>query len=256
MAAALLTLRIAVALQCIGLFRIAYVDGTPIGTTLFMTLRWSESSMLAVDHGIAWAGLLGGLSMLWRPTRVAAGVVALWFALVAVLTAVQGGEFGATYAPFAHATRYCAGVLAFIAAMTALEPAVRAQWIERVARWACALTFAAHGLEALEANPRFIDFIITAFRRVNIEVSEPASRILLRVVGVQDMGLAALVLTKRWRVVVGYMAFWGAVTAASRVVHLGWRVWPSTLVRAANAGVPLMLMWMWRPVPADDIDAQ
>ena len=237
-------LKIAIALQCIGLFRATFLDGTALGTTLFMSLGWSESGMLAVEHGIAWTGLLAGLSVLARPTRVAAGVVTLWFAEVAVLTVVQGGSFGASYAAFAHATRY-ALPLAVVVSLWPADPQRRSLWVERILRVAVSTTFVAHGLEAIAANPEFIDYIITAFRRFGIEVCESATRIMLLVIGVQDLLLAGLILARRWRWVAAYMALWGAITAGSRMVHMGFAKWPATLLRAANAGVPLALLAMW-----------
>lgn len=240
-----LCVRIAVALQCIALWRITFLDGTSIGTTLFMTLRWEEANSLLVDHSLAWVVLAAGLSALWRPTKVAAVIVSSWFAMVALLTAVQGGSFGAAYAPVAHATRYGLPLLMFLTAMTGLDPEQRRAKIEFVARWVAALTFIAHGIEALLANPRFIDYVITAFRRIDIEVSESTTRILLRIIGVQDLALAAMLLLKRWRWVAGYMAFWGALTAGSRMVHMGLPKWPATLVRTANAAVPLVLWLLW-----------
>lgn len=240
-----LSVRLAVALQCVALWRITFLDGTPIGTTLFMTLRWEEANSLLVDHGIAWFVLVAGLSALWRPTKLAAIIVSSWFVGVALLTAVQGGSFGAAYAPVAHATRYGLPLLMFLTTMTALDPDERRSRLEFIARWMAALTFVAHGIEAFLANPRFIDYVITAFRRIDIEVSESATRILLRIIGVQDLALAVMLLARRWRWVAGYMAFWGALTAGSRMVHMGLPKWPATLVRSANAVMPLVLWILW-----------
>lgn len=197
--------------------------------------------MLAVERGLAWLGLLAGISLLAWPTRVALALVTGWFLAVAGLTVYQGGEFGSEYAVFAHATRYLGPVgLIFL-----LDAERRALWAERVLRAAAALTFAAHGIEALAANPRFIDFVITAFRRVDVAIAESTTRALLVVIGVQDLLLAALVVARRWRWVAAYMAFWGAITAASRMVHMGLGQWPATLLRAANAAVPLALFFWW-----------
>ena len=239
-------IRVVIALQCVALFRITFLDGTPIGTTLFMTLGWTEANMLAVDHGVAWIGLLAGLSVLVRPTRVAAAAVGAWFVVVALLTAYQGGSFGAAYAPVAHATRFGASLLAFLVTMSAIDPARRRARFVQIAQIATAVTFVAHGLEAFQANPRFIDYVITAFRRIGVVVSEDATRVILRVIAVQDFALAVLIVAKRWRWIAGYMAFWGAITAASRMLHMGLSQWPQTLLRAANAGLPLTLWLLWR----------
>lgn len=241
------TLRIAVMLQCVGLWRIAFLDGTPIGTTLFMTLEVGEGPMLFVERGAAWLLVACGLSVLARPTRLALGFIAGWFALVAVLTWYQGGQFGSEYAVVAHATRIFAPLALATLVWPGSDEENRRLWAERLLRFTVAATFTTHGVEAIQQHPVFIDYVITAFRRIGFRMSEDATRSLLIAIGVQDLFLAALVATRRWRSVALYMAFWGAVTAGSRMVHMGFPKWPATIVRAANAGVPLALVFLWRP---------
>ncbi len=249
------TLRVAVGLQCLGLWRIALVDGTSIGTTLFVTWEWAEYPMLLVDRGVAWLCLALGVLLMARIDRdlmrrvaeFGCGVITLWFLTVAALMWFQGGKFGYEYSVAAHATR----IFAPLALLLLLALGRQKGRVEPILRFAAATTFAIHGVEALEHNPVFVDYIITAARRVDIYVSQPFAEELLTAIGVQDLVLAALVATKRWRAVAAYMAFWGFITAASRVVHLGIPKWPATLVRAANWGVPLALYFMWRPREAE-----
>lgn len=221
------------------------IDGTSVGTTLFVTWEWSESAMLAVERGAAWTLLAVGIAMMLRPVRALLAAIAVWFTLLAVLSSYQGGYFGHEYSVLAHATR----IMLPLALLALIWPTDDHEWRRELAgrllRIAVAVTFATHGIEALEHHPEFIDFVITAFRRVGIAVTEPTTRVMLTAIGVQDLFLAALVLTNRWRAVAAYMAFWGLLTAGARIVHLGlWR-WPATVVRAANWAVPLALYFLW-----------
>lgn len=241
------TLRVGVLTGALGLLRIVYVDGTAVGTTMFMTLGWSEAFMLAVERTLAWTAFACAAVAVVRTVRPALVFVAAWFFLVAVATWYQGGSFGSAFAVPAHATRYLLP-LALIASAWPMDSMRRARLAERILQVAAAATFAAHGVEALAGHPRFIDYIITAFRRVGFAFSEQGARHLLIAIGVQDLFLAALILARRWRAVAGYMAFWGAITAGSRMVHMGLAKWPATLVRAANVAVPLALYLAWRPV--------
>lgn len=245
-------LRIAVTLQCVGLFRIAMVDGTAVGETLFMSLGWTEAAMLTVDRGAAWALLLAGLSVVARPTRPALFAVATWFGIVAALSWYQGGTFGYEYTIPGYGTRILSPVALAVLVWPTSDWSERRRWAERLLRLGCAATFTAHGIEALEHHPRFIDYVITAFRRIDISISESATKQLLTAIGVQDLFLAGLVLTRRWRAVALYMGFWGAVTAGSRMVHMGLVKWPATLVRAANAGAPLALAALWASTSQTD----
>ena len=238
-------LSLGVALQCVGLWRTAYVDGTALGSTLFMTWGWSEDAMLAVELGAAWGVLALGAVTLLRPWCAGLMALAGWFALIAGLAWFQGGQFGYQYSVLAHATRIGAPLALAVLAWPGLDAERRREWGVRILRVAVALTFATHGLEALQHHPSFIDYIITAFRRAGLGISEPASRVLLTAIGVQDFVLAALVLTQRWRAVVGYMVLWGVVTALSRMVHMGTGKWPATLIRSANWAVPLALWVAW-----------
>lgn len=247
-------LRAAIALQCIGLFQIAMIDGTAVGTTLFMTLGWSEAAMLIVDRGAAWALVLAGLSVVARPTRPALFVIAGWFGIVGLLSWYQGGTFGYEYTLPGYATRILAPVALAVLVWPGGDRAVRRVWAERLLRIAAAATFTAHGIEALEHHPRFIDYVITAFRRIDVAISEDATRAMLTAIGVQDLFLAGLILTRRWRGIALYMGFWGAITAGSRMVHMGVAKWPATLVRAANFGVPLALVALWSASPTDEDD--
>jgi hypothetical protein len=51
------------------------------------------------------------------------------------------------------------------------------------------------------------------------------------------------------------MAFWGLLTAASRVVHWGELGWPKMLVRAANAGIPLLVYLLTSDSDRDRVDS-
>ena len=238
-------LRIAVLLQCVGLFRIIHLDGTAIGTTMFMSWGWSEATMLLVERGAGWALILAGLTTLVRPMRPALVFVSGWFLLVAFATWYQAGSFGAPYAVPAHATRFILP-LALAAVVWPASEAGRRRAAELALRVAAAATFTAHGIEALRHHPLFIDYVITAFSRVGIAISEAQTRHILVAIGVQDLFLAALILARRWRAVAAYMAFWGAITAGSRIVHMGFAKWPAVAVRAANVAVPLALFMLWR----------
>ena len=68
----------------------------------------------------------------------------------------------------------------------------------------------------------------------------------LTVIGVMDITTAVVCLCWRWRGVMGWMAFWGGVTALSRVTANGWALgWHETLTRSSHCGVPLALVLWW-----------
>lgn len=200
--------------------------------------------MLVVEHSFAWAAFVASLvalSGLRRPSYVALGFLSAWFAALAALGWYQAGYFGWQFTIPAHATRYLLPLA--LALWLRAEPS---PWPERLLRWAAGATFLAHGVEALHHHPVFIDYLIAAARNLlDARLPESTARAMLSVIGAIDLAVAVAVVTKRWRAVAGWMAFWGLVTAGSRIVHYGWDRWPMFAVRAANFAIPVALVALW-----------
>lgn len=123
---------------------------------------------------------------------------------------------------------------------------------ERLARVSIALTFAAHGLEALSQRGSFIDMLITAAEHLfAVSLSESVAQLLLTGIGIVDLAVAGLMLIARLRGVALYMAAWGFLTAMARFVVMGPQVaWSEFAIRAAHWVLPLLLLLAWRVVPA------
>jgi len=119
-----------------------------------------------------------------------------------------------------------------------------AVWLMRLAASA---TFLIHGWNAIQLSPHFIDLLIgSADNLLDWTLPQATAETLLRAIGMIDVVLAILVLACRWRVIAGYMAFWGIVTACSRMTAVAWQ-WglAESLLRAANGGLPLAILLYW-----------
>ncbi len=233
-------LALVVLLQAAGLALSTAREGTSLGSLMFVGLGWSEPLSLALERAGTLIAVVGCLLavLVRRPTLrlVAASVASAWCLALAL------GEWKVAGAPYsevalpAHATRIAA-------------PLLLALWNRRTAmlwvlRLSIALTFAIHGMEALGLHPRFIDYILYADQRLfGLGLEQEGAELLLRLIGIQDVVLALLVLTGRdFRRVLGWMALWGAITALSRFVQGGQGALHQTLIRTANAGLPLVLL--------------
>jgi len=119
-------------------------------------------------------------------------------------------------------------------------------WADRIMRIAIALTFAAHGIKALLADPQFVDFLLVFFRRIGMEsVSEAQALTLLHMVGTIDLILAAHLLffkLERNRMVLWWMAGWGVITAFARITYGGPGNWHEVLIRTSHCLVPIALL--------------
>ena len=80
-------------------------------------------------------------------------------------------------------------------------------------------------------------------------MSRPTAVRLRTCTGVADILFAIACVSTRWRAVWWWMAFWGAVTALSRIASFGLNIgWSATLIRAPHVGVPLAVVLYWHLV--------
>jgi len=171
-----------------------------------------------------------------RGERRAAYVVAAWFATAAVLQMVADAEPFAWLAVPSQAARY--GIALAIAQPRLAIPILRV---------ATSLTFIGHGLEAMGQHPKFVAYIQHTGGLVGLQISDAITASLLRLIGAVDVVVAVLLFTRGpRRAAAGYMTVWGCITALARTVYAGPAGIPDTLVRAANSGAPLALLFVWR----------
>ncbi len=212
-------------------------------------------TIFAVDR-VAGAILIGLAVWLWiRPSRLAFLVVALWFFLWS-----WGGFFRQDgrfwyIIPAAQAVRYLLPMALAFAALRPIWARLRGTeapsqlgptslWILRIG---IALTFLAHGFEAIAKNPNFEDYInLTAQLWLDWNPPQRLVRVSLISIGVIDVVVAVWILLQPNRWVALWMAFWGAITALSRMTSYGFDDGlHETVLRAANGGVPLVLALLW-----------
>ncbi len=112
---------------------------------------------------------------------------------------------------------------------------------------ATSTTFALHGYKAIELYAPFLDYLLLSqpFGLPLVTEQQTAER-LLGVIGWLDVALAILLLVFRWQWIALYMAAWGLLTAFSRITAGGMEAWPEVFIRAANAGAPLTLFFLFR----------
>jgi uncharacterized membrane protein YphA (DoxX/SURF4 family) len=237
-----MVLRLALVCSCAGVAFQILIYGGPVFSWLWLELDWSEAAAMRLERAGAFA-LLACIPFLFaRRAWVVALPVAGWLALTALAETLIG-TWHPGLIPGAHAARYLAP-LALVA--LSLAPAKRqsAEWLLRVG---AGLTFIFHGVQALLGKAEFIDFIISAGGKVLLlEASEPSVSAALVIVGVMDIAVgAAILLPARLRPVAMYMAFWGLLTAALRVLYMGLDFLPDALMRVTNGAVPLTLAVLW-----------
>lgn len=230
------TLRTAVALTCVAVASRMLMFGGPVLSWLWLSLGWSEQAALRLEHAAAFGLLACAPLALWQKAWPSLILVAGWL-LFATLAETVIGTWHSELTPGALAARWLAPVA--LVALT-LQRERTGEWLLRIG---IAATFFCHGLEALFHNPQFIDYVIRGGAiLMGARFGEHAVKNMLVFIGALDVMVAvATIVPHRWRAVALWMAFWGFLTAAARILYMGWGNWPESLIRVTNGAVPLTL---------------
>ena len=270
---AIWSLRVFIALQCIGVagqFVLSeYETESDIYGVLFFDFGWPEAIAQVVDDVGACVCLLSAVVLLvngvvvnWLNSESADStafkrfrlidqfvlwLIGSWTLALAVAHMIRGGA----YAELAIGEDAVRIAIPFVMLVLLRGPMV---WSTRrvivgagILSVATAMTFAVHGYKAQQLYGPFADLVLLSDQRLfHFEIDQSAVERILTVIGWVDILVAVLVLTTRWRIILVYMTCWGLITALSRMTALGVVGWPDTLVRAANAGAPFVLLFLYR----------
>jgi len=218
------------------------------------SLLWEEYSLSRAFSGTVEGAmivllLLSGVFIWIKKVR--------WFSLVggAVMISEMLSEtfmLSAKY-PMLYWAEWALRYASPLAAVLLFQSSERSRiWAGRIIRFAIVLSFGAHGLKALMADPRFIDFLLVFFRRIGLEMDEATGVTMLHVIGSFDLVLAAHLLfvkLQRNRMILIWMAVWGAITALARITHGGAGNWHEVLIRSSHFLLPLTLLLLNRREP-------
>lgn len=225
-------------------------DGTAINAYLFLTAEFSHGEARRIER-IAVALVVGLAIFAWfRPVWPALLVVGGYAFLEALARSYEGGQAYSEWALAAHAPRYLTPLAAILIWEGLRRGAAGRVWQaagEGVLRVALATVFFIHGLEAVKAHPGFVDLVLSStINLADWRVSQTAATRGLLVIGIIDFLVAAALLLRPHPAILFWAAFWGLVTALSRVTAYGWPYYPDLLVRAPHYLAPLVLWWLAR----------
>jgi len=224
-------------------------------------LNWQETTGLAVQQATGWLALVAGACVLLRPCAAVLGPLAL----LQLLLAVAMWRTGFGYVPqatwlspqltalFPLATQ-SARIVAPLALLM-LDPwrakrplsQRRIRLAMRLLLGGAVFVFLSHGTEAWHLHPVFIDLLIgTSGRLFGVALSQSSAEAMLSIIGIFDIFVAVACLFPRLRGVLWWMAFWGGVTALSRVTAFGWESgWYGAAIRMPHLGTPLAVVLYW-----------
>ena len=261
------SLRIGVALQCLGNWQwLTQIEETPLLHWLISPadiggLEWHESTALATQQVIGWLVLGASLFVLIRPCAAVLGPLALLQMTIAAAMwqIADGFPLSADWLPPQWATLFPfmtqAARVAAPLGLLLVDPwrtsrplsEKRVRCAVTIMRWAAAITFLAHGIEACQLNPEFTDLLIGgATRMFGADLSQATAEQLLSTIGILDVLVAIACVATASRSLLVWMTLWGTMTAGSRVVALGLSTyWHMSLTRSPHIALPLAVALYW-----------
>ena len=280
-------LRVTIALQCLGIagryLWSKFESESQIYGLLYFDFGFPEYAAQLIDDigsygcllsavGVLAAGLVSAITKLRLDGSIisrfryietpALSFIIIWTIGLAISETVRGGLF-ARLTLMEEAVRIATPVtlLFFLTTRTRANRGLLTKGGSLILLVATALTFATHGFKAIELYGPFVDLILLANPfGITLITNQQTAETLLFIIGWIDIALAILIIGLRWQVFALYMAAWGLLTAYSRVAAGGMDAWPETFIRAANAGAPLTLFFLFRlkyvaSDPANEIPA-
>ena len=116
----------------------------------------------------------------------------------------------------------------------------------KILRFACALTFIGHGLEAFIGVGKFVDYILYLNQTLGeaLYLSEESAKVLLKAIGSLDIIFSILLFSKYKRLGLKFMVFWGAATGLMRIIYYDFSFlgFNEFFYRIPHWIIPLMLL--------------
>lgn len=231
-------------------------DGTAINAFLFLSCGLSHTAAARIEQVAMTIVLLLSLVAFVRPRWTSLSFVFAYILAEAIARWHERGYGFAEWAVTAQAPRYLTPLAVIFLAFGIGRSDAAGRWWrlagDGVLRLGLCVVFAVHGLEALRVHPEFVDLIIsTAANLFDIRITERAATVMLQGIGVLDVMVAAAILFRPRPAVLWWAAFWGAITAFSRVTAYGSGGYPEVLVRTAHFTGPIALWLLARARAAE-----
>ena len=266
-------LRLTIAFHCLGisgryLFGVFETE-SPVYGLLYFELGFPEATAQLTDDVGVYGCLIAGGSLLasglipllsrssvsdktkkhlFAIDTIALFFIAIWTLSIAIGQTIRGDIF-ARFTLFEEAVRIIAplGLFGLLITNRLSNGGLFPKYVTTILIFATSMTFAFHGYKATELYGPFVDFLLLSKPfGITIAPNQEAAEAVLFVIGWIDILLAISIVMLRWQGIALYMAAWGFLTAYSRITSGGLDAWPELLIRAANAGVPLTLFFLFR----------
>ncbi|MCP4912419.1 MAG: hypothetical protein GY909_04815 [Oligoflexia bacterium] len=231
------TLKLSLALCLLGQLFLAFSYGTTINGFQFLLLDFSDSFATSIDMLLCLGVAIATIALLFYSNfKYAAYFISAWFITLGITKTVLHGSFGWEVATLAYGARYMLPLVIYFYAINQKEKAIR------LAQFGIALTFVGHGIEAMMLHPGFLDYMYD-FSEVYLGII-PTQNIVettLFFIGMLDILVGFAVIFNRNKYLLWWLAFWGILTAGSRLTYHGMEGWYEFILRSPHYLLPIFL---------------
>lgn len=233
-------LRFGVAAYCLATGIAALRYEPPVFSFMFTGLDWSSATTQLIVDASCWLLILIAPLMFLKRATPLCGFVSLWVA-IEIATHLLGKQRFYELAPLAMATRFLTPIALILVWRNRVTTGA---WVLRIG---IAATFLGHGIESIQENPIFVDYLLAASTRIGLEATELTARQALAAIGYIDIAAAVLLLVRPARIILYYLIAWGFITALARIVHSEWQGLYDFLLRTPHWASPLALWFYLYP---------
>ncbi|MDC0254733.1 hypothetical protein OAK75_07535 [Bacteriovoracales bacterium] len=215
----------------------------PFGNFLLFELGVPQPVTDFVDRTFSLLLITLPFLFLWTKKKLFLGLMGALLFLISLAIFLRGSKRFYEIALLAHMARYLFPIALIFLFDSKREKSPIPIYIFKVG---LSFTFIFHGIEALDGNPLFIDYVLDFFGSYKIEEKDAA--LLLKIVGVVDIIVGLLCVFFNYSFLFFYIAFWGLFTAALRPFYhgLSMGIFPM-LLRSPHWGIPLFLAFKFLP---------
>lgn len=215
--------------------------GSPLGSWILMNKGWDNSSILLLEKLLIPIIGVGLYFFIQTPNFLRASIFAGIILAYALLEWVNGGKPMLFWGVLAHLSKV---ILPFLLYLLWSE---KLAWLSgRLFQVSIALIFISHGIAAVLHHPVYIDYLISFGHRISGSyLSETKAEYILTFIGIVDIVVGLAVLFIKHRYLLGWLMFWGFITALWRVIDTNlWNI-GSLLIRSPHYLLPLaFFLWL------------
>jgi len=219
--------------------------GAVISSVLVVENSFSESFSFWVEKSIAILLLLCLVALFFKATyKPALWVITVFLVGYALLSYFNGGKAFIELSLLSAISKWWLPTLTLYAMSCYYKRQVSlSRWFVFAIQLSIFIIFMAHGIGCFLENGLYTDYILGFVRDyTTFSIKQQQAEQLLTLIGIIDVTVAVLVLSKPFKALIYWVIFWGFLTSLLRIVDASILNYDEFLMRVPHFGLPLVLL--------------